>query len=71
MSWTQALLVAVKTRSHGHVLRAVVIALPALVLGSFGQSLETGLMLGAWMFAGTLLVDTVDDARKARKAARS
>jgi cell division protein FtsW (lipid II flippase) len=70
MTWKTALLTALKNRSRRDVVRAVIVAAPATVLGSLGQDLGTGLGLGTWMLVMVFVINVIDDARKARKRAR-
>lgn len=70
MSWKAALLTALKGRSRGHFFRAVFVAAPATVLGSFEKGIGTGLLLGLWVCVGVFVIDIVEAARLSRKRAR-
>jgi hypothetical protein len=70
MTWKTALLTALKGRSRRDFFRAVFVALPATVLGSFDKGIGTGLLLGAWIGVAVFVLDVVDAARLDRKRAR-
>lgn len=70
MTWKAALLTALKARRRSHFFRAVFVATPATVIGSFEKGIGTGLLLGAWIAVAIFVLDAVGDARKARRRAR-
>jgi hypothetical protein len=70
MPWKEALLTALKGRSHRDFFRAAFVAAPVTVLGSFEKGIGTGLMLGLWVGLAVFLIDIVEDARLSRKRAR-
>lgn len=70
MTWKIALLAALKSRRRRDLFRAMFVAVPATVLGSFDKGIGTGLMLGAWVCVAVFVLDIVDAARLARKNAR-
>lgn len=70
MTWKAALLTALKGRRRGHFFRAVFVATPATVLGSFEKGIGAGLLLGLWVCVGVFVIDIVEAARLSRKSAR-
>jgi hypothetical protein len=70
MTWQTALLTALKGRSRRDFFRAVFVAAPATVIGSFEKGIRIALLLGAGIFAAVLVIDLVDTARLSRKCAR-
>lgn len=70
MTWKAALLTALKGRSRRDFFRAVFVATPATVLGSFDKGIGAGLLLGAWVGVAVFVIDVVDAARLSRKSAR-
>lgn len=70
MPWKTALLTALKGRSRRDLVRAVFVAAPATVIGSFEKGIGTGLLLAAWIGVAVFVTDIVESARLSRKSAR-